>query len=226
MIETNEDAPDKVKSTTEKAGVPKSNEGKAHAAASPGPPSEASEGATEPSISDLADSLKSTSSKLDDLKKLFEDRIAIDDKNAKQLNHLYDELCYYKHQFVFEMVLKRVFKDLILLYDRIESIASFCRESGSVSEDMLNNLMSFTQEITDILRRQEVTPVVELEKFDEEFHEAIDVERTDIAEEHHTIAKIVKRGFLYRRNTLLRPEKVIVKRYEEQTEDMEGRQNG
>lgn len=168
------------------------------------------------SIAQILSAIVNADKKLDQMTQLFEDKIAKDEAKGELIKRLYEELRKYREDFVFDKILRRFFLDLVRLFDRISDVKERLNSSEVGSKDVINNLESFCKEMVQILKNQEVTLVEkEVDKFNEEFQEAMDIEVTDKPEEDLKIAKIIKRGFIYRGRRLLRPEIVILKKYKE-----------
>lgn len=168
------------------------------------------------SVSQVLAIIADANKKLSKLIQLFEEKIAEDETKGKLFERLHDELSRYKEDFVFDKILRRLFLDLIRLFDRISAVKEHFSLSECASKDVLDNLESFCKEIVQILKNQEVTLIEkEVEKFNEKFQEARETEPTDKPEEDLDTADVIKKGFIYRGRRLLRPEIVKVKKYKE-----------
>ncbi len=165
------------------------------------------------SVSQFLDIIIAADKKLSHLIQLFENKIAEDETRGILFQKLHEELTQYREDFVFDKILRRVFEDLIRLFDRINKVKDDF-SSTEVEKDVIEGLESFSKEIIQILKRQEVTIIkTEKDKFDERFQEATEIVYTDNPEEELDIAEIIKKGFVYRGRTVLRPEIVKVKKY-------------
>ena len=168
------------------------------------------------SMAQILSLIENSNEKLDGLTRLFEDKIAEDETKGILFEKLYGELSQYRDDFVFDKILKRLFLDLIGLFDRIVEVKEQVNPSELVSGDIIENLNSFCEEILQILKKQEVTLIENAEElFNEEFQEAMDIEVTNIPSDNLKIAQIIKKGFIFRGHRLLRPEIVTIKKYKE-----------
>ena len=168
------------------------------------------------SVSQILAIISDSNEKLTQLIQLFEEKISKDETKGMLFEKLHDELSRYREDFVFNKILRRLFLDLITLFDRINDVKRYYSLSQSEPKDVLDNLESFCKEIVQILKNQDVALIEEkVKKFDEKFQEAIETELTDKPEEELEIAEVIKRGFIYRGRILLRPEIVKVKKYKE-----------
>jgi molecular chaperone GrpE (heat shock protein) len=165
------------------------------------------------SIRELLGIITSTSKKIGQLEELFNQKLYDDHLKENIFKRLVEELSYYKENFVYENILRRIFGDLIRLFDRIGDTIEYSRQSDNIPQDITDNLVTFKEEIIEILRRQDVISIQkEMGKFDEEYQEAVGIEATDNPEENLLVARIVKNGFKYKKR-LLRPEIVVVKKF-------------
>jgi molecular chaperone GrpE (heat shock protein) len=149
-----------------------------------------------------------------ELTQLFKEKIDHDEAKKKLIEIMTTQLQQYEKNFVFEKFQKRVFLDLIQLFDRIEDVKRHV--TSSELEDFCVHLDSFQTEILQILGRHGVTLIENAPKrFNEDFQEAIVRKSTPNPEEDNLIVEVTKRGFLYQGVILLRPEMVAVAKYEE-----------
>lgn len=168
------------------------------------------------SMAQILSLIENSNKKLDGLTRLFEDKIAEDETKGILFEKLHGELSQYRDDFVFDKILRRLFLDLIGLFDRIVEVKEHVNPSELVSGDIIENLNSFCEEILQILKKQEVTLIENAEEFfNEEFQEAMDIEVTNIPSDNLKIAQIIKKGFIFRGHRLLRPEIVTIKKYKE-----------
>lgn len=168
------------------------------------------------SLNQVLNAISEVDSKLSQFEKMLAGKIATDETKGKLFERLYVELERYRQDFLFDKILRKLFLDLVGLFDRIDDVKGHFSSSGFESEDVISNLNSFCNEIVQILKNQEVFLIKkDVERFDETFQEAMDVEYTDRVEEDLRIARVIKRGFRFREHRVLRPEIVTVKRYKE-----------
>lgn len=146
-------------------------------------------------------------------RQLIEERISYDAAKEKSFDHLYQELDALKKNADFERV-KPLYIDLILLFDRIESIRDGCvREETFSANDITQVLSTLKDELLEILCRQgieivEPSPTI----FTRASQKAISTESTEIESEDNEIAQTVRKGFRHSTG-FIRAEEVIVKKY-------------
>jgi len=156
---------------------------------------------------------------LAELRELFETKIFKDKDKGELIRRLYGEVDRYREDFIFKYITKRMYMDLIRLFDRISGLVRFLETTSNVDKDILDNIRSFQKEILHILKRQDVLLIDrETPKFNEEFQEAIDLKPVSRPEDDQTVIEVVRRGFTYH-GTILRPEEVVVGKYKEKKED-------
>jgi molecular chaperone GrpE (heat shock protein) len=155
--------------------------------------------------------LLSISEELSHLSRTIESRLTYDQTKEEAFDRLYSELDELKKNAAFEQI-RPLFMDLILLFDRIEN-AHYELSQSSLPSSVLNLFNSINDELLEILSRREIEPIKNANgSFDPTFQRAIGVEATLAKEENNQIARVLRKGFLYR-DRLLRAEEVIVKRY-------------
>lgn len=174
---------------------------------------------TEPSDNELKTMISNLSDKVEELLCLFKEKIQKDETKDSLFEMLNSKLSKYEQDFIFEHIKKRLFSDLILLFDRVENLIRATKEGKIDLQRFEAALDSFCKEILQILKRQGVKLIqTECDKFNEEYQEAIDTKRVDSREKDQDIIEVVRKGFLYDNKLLLRPEEVIVAKYEPKTE--------
>ena len=152
--------------------------------------------------------------KLDRLTGIFEEEISKDQSRTEYIKSLQKEVVRYRDQLVFENMLRRHFLDLISLFDSISAVESHNRSNEPSAIDTIQNLESFRRELEQILKNQEVTVIeANSDDFDPELQEAFSTVDVDDPDQDLKVAEVLKRGFLYRERTVLRPELVTVKKY-------------
>lgn len=148
------------------------------------------------------------------LRVLFSQRISYDGTKEKAFERLYQELAELKRNVAFENS-RPLFLDLILLYDRMESL----QEDTTISPAARRSLRSLTDELREVLSRQEINAVETTHAvFDPEQQQAVGAEQVDDPRESGKVVRVVRRGFCYR-GRLLRAEEVIVARYAKKNGD-------
>ena len=157
------------------------------------------------------------------LRQLFEDKIREDAARGELFEKLYRDLANYRDDFLFNHVIRRVLIDLIRLFDRVDELVKEGATEQIKEQDRLAHIASFRTEILQALRRQDVNliedgPAV----FDENVQEAIDTAAR--GEDDQKIVALVRRGFRYR-GRVLRPECVIIGRFNADREEENGYSN-
>lgn len=149
------------------------------------------------------------------LEELFQEKIREDDKQRQLFERLMNDLDKYRQDFIFSHITSKVFRDLIQLYDTLEQTLQPDAVEGATREALLSRLGSFRQQVMHTLQRQEVELVESTlgVPFDESRQEAINVRVVERPEEDGIVVEIIRHGFRYRER-LLRPEWVIVGRYQ------------
>ncbi|MBN2536116.1 MAG: nucleotide exchange factor GrpE [Spirochaetales bacterium] len=166
------------------------------------------------SNSALYTKLSGISNILETLKHLFESRISKDELLSDRFRDMRNELKEYKEQFVYNNILKKMFLDVITLHDKIQQIMNDLVLYKETPQNILNHFEAIEKELLFVLKKQSVHEI-EIEhntKFDERYHQAAEKEKTANPDEDLTISKVLQKGFMYN-DILLRPAKVIVKKY-------------
>jgi molecular chaperone GrpE (heat shock protein) len=137
--------------------------------------------------------------------------------NQKLFDSLHQELISYRDNFVRESLQKPVIRDLLVLFDDLNSIATQFEQAAASEEcraldvrgrDNIRNMLYF---LLEVLLRLEVHEIEERERVDLTLHRVIAFEATDQPEEEGLIVKRIRRGFIWR-GSILRPEEVIARR--------------
>jgi molecular chaperone GrpE (heat shock protein) len=163
----------------------------------------------DPNISSDIHILQSILEELSKLRVLFNQRLSYDIIKEKAFERLYEELDNIKSNDAFEKR-KSHFLDLILLHDRMGSL----QDKPELCKEDRCSFKSLKEELIEILSREEID-LIETKGalFDPEYQQAVGTEKVDSAAESGKVVLIVRKGFRYR-DRLLRPEEVIVTRYE------------
>jgi molecular chaperone GrpE (heat shock protein) len=138
--------------------------------------------------------------------------------NQRLFDSLHEELLKYRDNFVHESLQKPFIHDLLHLYDDLTSLANQLRSSAHEQKAGANllrwrdNLENAIHSLMELLHRLDVEEVEPLEKVDRALHRVVSYEPADFPEDDGRIVMRVKRGFVWR-DTLIRPEEVIAKRY-------------
>ena len=159
---------------------------------------------------DLCIKLSRIEEQLAEMQCLFKEKIADDEVKGKLFEKLYLDLERYRDDFLFRYTLKKLFKDLIALFDRIDGLLQYAENNQLALEDIIYHIKSFRSELLEIMRKQGMSLIEsKTEKFDDRYQEAIDIEPVSTAEEDLKVVRVVRRGFLYE-DQVFRPEEVIV----------------
>ena len=162
----------------------------------------------------LATRLTKLETNVAELTQLFKEKIDRDEAKRELIKTVTTQLRQYEKDFIFEKFQKRMFLDIIQLFDRIDDVNKYA--TLPESENFNTPIESFQTEILQILGRQGVslienTPI----RFNTDFQEAIERKPTSNPEDDDGIIEVTKRGFMYKETVLLRPEMVVVEKYEE-----------
>ena len=162
----------------------------------------------------LATRLTKLETNVAELTQLFKEKIDRDEAKRELIKTVTTKLQQYEKDFIFEKFQKRVFLDIVQLFDRTEDVRKYA--TLPESEDFNVSLESFRTEILQILGRQGVRLIENASKrFNTDFQEAIGRKPTSNPEDDDVIIEVTKRGFMYQETVLLRPEMVVVEKYEE-----------
>lgn len=139
--------------------------------------------------------------------------------NQKLFDSLHRELISYRDNFVRDALQKPFIRDLLVLFDDLNSIVGQTQGPAAEGEsqpapthsgDNLNNALHF---LVEILHRLEVKEVEPKEKVDRSLHRVISYEPAASAAEDGDIVRRLKPGFVWH-DQVLRPEEVVAKRFE------------
>lgn len=160
---------------------------------------------------------------LAELSKLFHARIEDDGIKSQLFEQLYLDLSRYRDDFVFTSITRRIFTDVLRLFDRVDATLDDRTLPALSRDDLVAHLTSFRNEILQCLRRQEVLVIDSPPGyFDEAWQEAVETRPVDRCEDDQKVMEVVRKGFTYR-GRILRPASVIVGRY---IQVKEGHSNG
>lgn len=142
------------------------------------------------------------------LQQQFTDRIARDDAKRLVISKVVDRMEKLEADFLFKEFRKRLFLDLIMLYDRVVRLTKDTESTDGVSAAY----DSIATELLQILKHQGVLRVeASSPTFDESIQQALDVVETPETSMNGTVSEILMEGFVYR-DVLLRPQGVVVAR--------------
>jgi molecular chaperone GrpE (heat shock protein) len=150
--------------------------------------------------------------------------------NQRMFDAMHEELKGYKDAFLLESVHKPIIRDLISLYDDLETIHRQMQEavadaarvaSGSAAplrerlKLMDTNIMHNCEFIVEVLARLEVTPLpLGTGKLDKHAQRAVALEIAEDPDADSDIVRSVKRGFAWK-GRVVRPEEVVIKKWKE-----------
>ena len=160
----------------------------------------------------LATRLTKLETNVAELTQLFREKIDRDEAKRELIKTVTTKLQQYEKDFIFEKFQKRVFLDIVQLFDRIEDVRKYA--TLPESEDFNVSLESFRTEILQILGRQGVRLIENAPKrFNMDLQEAIERKPTSNPEDDDVIIEVTQKGFMYQEPVLLRPEMVVVEKY-------------
>ncbi len=171
-------------------------------------------GGAAPTITRDAVSLVDLAQKLDSLREAFEKRLAYDQGKEAAIRRLGEELSAYRDDS-FQRQKRQFLLDLVLFLDTFDdAIRSLGAQAHLTGADVRERLLGVSQELLEVLARQEVVPFPGIaETLDIRRHRTARTIKTLAPSEHNQIAEVLRSGFLLR-DCVLRPEEVVVKKYE------------
>ncbi len=146
------------------------------------------------------------------IKSIIEEKLAYDETKERMFQLLYQQLKDYKEGLL-EGIQKPIIKALLPLYDSIIRVGKVV-SSHTISEENLKNEIDMIKfELEEILYRMDAVPFIDHpEVLDRKLHKTIKVIETSDPNEDKQVVEIVRYGFLWK-NNILRPEEVIIKKY-------------
>ena len=150
--------------------------------------------------------------RLDELTRLFKERIERDEVQQRAFDQLYEELRQYKEDFLFQTE-KPFLLDLLLFYDSLNWFQQSLVKQEMSPDVIADSFQYLIDEFLELLYRRDVLPMDGRETFDRETQKAIKVVYTDDRNRDYRIRQVLKRGFS-RGGRMLRPEEVVISRYE------------
>lgn len=152
-------------------------------------------------------------SEMGGLRRDFDTKIKYDESKERLIERLHRELQFYREGLDFRL-LRPIFADLIMLYDDMGKVIDrLSVDTVSISEQIIQSLRAFQENIEEILQRNGVQVFnIEGELFSPARQRSLSVIPTnDPAQDKH-IARRVRQGFAYE-DKLLRHELVEVYKY-------------
>ena len=148
--------------------------------------------------------------RLDELTRLFKERIERDEVQQRAFDQLYEEVRQYKEDFLFQTE-KPFLLDLLLFYDSLSWFQQSLQR-GELNAEVVNDSFQYLMdEFLELLYRRDVVPCDPAERFDMKLHKAVKVMPTENPADDWKVHAILKRGFI-RGNRVLRAEEVAVLR--------------
>lgn len=149
---------------------------------------------------------------------LIENRISYDETKEKMFQALYLELQEYKDGFI-ESIQKPIIKTFLPIYDIVLRLEKIVQENKQGREYLQNEICILKSEIEEAFYRLDVIPFSEHpEILDRKLHKTVGIVETCEPNEDKKITKILRRG-LFWKDKILRPEEVIIKKYNSQKEE-------
>lgn len=172
--------------------------------------------ATMTQVSEFGELFKQHSRLVEDTLKsivdILEKRLQYDKTKEDAFDRLYQDLDHYKKNFMFD-VAKPILMDLILLYDRIQSILISIDDKTSLKA-LQASLVTIGDEVIEILNRRDVSLIENAPSvFDSGYQRAVGKGKAETEQDNNRVEKVIRRGFRVG-DRVLRPEEVIVKRFE------------
>ena len=146
---------------------------------------------------------------LEDLQEQFSEKITRDDAKRLLISKVVERMEKLESDFLFREFRKKLFLDVIMLYDRVVRLSKD-KEWTDLEDEVLGSIAT---EILQVLKQQCVVRVVASSSaFDESIQEALDVVETSDESMDATVSEILRDGFVYR-DVLLRPQGVVVRTF-------------
>lgn len=136
------------------------------------------------------------------------------DQNQKDaFEKLYEEMKQYKDNFL-RTAARPIIADLLLLFDNIARIEKKMSSQKEVSKD----LQFLREELEEILYRQDVEMITDHSPhLDRQYQRAVQTMPTDDPKEDGRVSQVIREGFRWGEH-LLRPQEVLLKKYQEPKE--------
>jgi len=154
---------------------------------------------------------------LNEIKDLIENRLEYDAVKEKAFDKLYEDMRQQKElPNILDRNIKPLLTDLLLLYDNMNKVAkSLTSQQSSNSETILQEFKYLLDDLLETLYRQDVIPIEDdgSDNFTSKLHKATKTEATETQDEDFKIVDVVRQGFLWR-DKVLRPQEVVIKRFE------------
>jgi molecular chaperone GrpE (heat shock protein) len=148
-----------------------------------------------------------------ELKGMFEQRIQYDEVKDKAFDKLYDKMK--EAESGFQASLKEsMIRSLLLLYDSMVSTEQDFSDK-KMRPETIQQITSLRQELISVLYSEDVELIEEDEggKFDRHKQQALRTVPTHYPDKDYSIEEVVREGFTFR-GKVLRPQSVVVRRYD------------
>jgi len=154
---------------------------------------------------------------LQSLRDLFEDKIAKDKTKGEIIQALLAQNQWYRDEFVFRQLVEPLIMGFIRIFDRLSDLLEVLQNDSTANKDSIEVLNSLRKEMLHVFKKHSISPIIPTEeKFNESYQEAIGVIPVATPHDDQRIIKIAREGFTFR-GKLLRPVKVIVGKYMNET---------
>lgn len=170
------------------------------------------------SAPDLATSIRNLEAELAALRRTVENRLSYDRTKEEAFDRLYAELDGLKKKEAFDQ-LRPLYLDLILLFDRIDNLATKPGEVSQENPSAIGFVQTLSDELLEILGRREIEIISTASIFDPATQRAVGTQLTSNRSENSEIARVVRKGFRFS-GSILRAEEVIVKKCDEMSEPL------
>lgn len=146
---------------------------------------------------DMSNSIDRLAEEITQLRDLFVRRLSEDKTKARLCENLTEQNTFL-NRILEERVLESLFRELLLVCDRIET-----------NEETSDFLKSIEEEILEVFARREIDKIEDFTAFNPQYHKAVGTILSDDRYVAGSIVSVVKNGYIIR-NRLLRPAEVVV----------------
>jgi molecular chaperone GrpE (heat shock protein) len=168
-------------------------------------------------LDDLWSMLRENNSFLKEIKSIIQERLEYDAVKEKAFDKLYEDMRQQRElPNILDRNIKPLLTDLLLLYDNMKHFEiSLTIQQSSNSETILQDFKYLLDDLLETLYRQEVIPIEDdgSGNFNSKIHKATRTEATETQDEDFKIVDVVRQGFLWR-DKVLRPQEVVIRRFE------------
>jgi len=155
--------------------------------------------------------------RLQSLRDLFENKIARDKTKGEMIRALLEQNQWYRDEFMFRQLVEPLIRGFIRVFDRLSDLLEVLQNDSTANKHYIAAINSLRKEMLYVFKKHSIVPIVPTEpRFDESYQEAIGVIPVASPHDDQRIIKIVREGFTFR-GKLLRPAKVIVGKYNNET---------